>query len=134
MHKLYKEDPYWQIPYILSGLKKKGLLIVNGCRSFLEVKRLKDLCSLVLIVEIRASTSARRKRLRLRDGTSRQEFKKIENDEMRITSLPKILQEDFVDIVIMNNDSLATLKVKAKKFASLILSFNFERMKSKNER
>jgi len=23
MHKLYKEDPYWQIPYILSGLKKK---------------------------------------------------------------------------------------------------------------
>lgn len=123
MHQRYEENPYWQIPYILSKFKKRGFLIVNGCRSFLEVEKIRKLCSLVLIVEIRASASARKERLRLRDGTSQLEFRKIERDEMRVTPLPKILQEDLVDIVIMNNDSLDALREKARKIAFLMLSF-----------
>lgn len=57
MHQRYKENPYWQIPYILSELSRKGLLIIDGCRSFLEFKKLIELCSPVLVVEIRASAS-----------------------------------------------------------------------------
>ncbi len=68
MHQRYEENPYWQIPHIQSELNKKRLLIIDGCRSFLEIKRLMNLCSRILIVEIRASALIRRKRLELRDG------------------------------------------------------------------
>lgn len=133
MHQRYEENSYWQIPYILNEIKKKGLLIVNGCRSFLEIKKLKELCSWVLIVEVRASASARKKRLSLRDGTSQSGFRKIELDEMKVTDLPKILQDDLVDIVIMNNNSLDALKIKAKMFAFLISPFKHREEESKYE-
>jgi len=120
MHQRYEENPYWQIPCMLSEFKKRGFLIVNGCRSLLEVKKLMELSHLVLIIEIRANASVRRERLGLRDGSSQFELRKIERDEMKVTPLPKILQDDLVDMVIMNNSSLNALKVKAKKFAFLI--------------
>jgi len=123
MHRWYENNPYWQIPNILRELKKKGLLIVNGCRSFLEVKKLKNLCPLVLIIEIRAKASIRQRRLRLRDGTTPLEFRKIENDEMKVTPLRKILKGELVDVVIMNNGSFDSFKAKAKKIALLISPF-----------
>jgi len=122
MHRLYGENPYWQIPQILNELREKGFLIVNGSRSFLEIEKLIKSCPLALVVEIRANALARRKRLGLRDGTSKLEFKKIESDEMKVTPLAKILQDDFVDVVITNNGSLEALEKKAKNFALLLSS------------
>ena len=120
MHQRYKENPYWQIPYILDKLDKKKLLIVNGCRSLLEIKKLIELYPGALVVEIRASTSIRRERLNTRDGTDQFHFKEVEKDEGEATDLPKILEEDLVDIVIMNNGSLKTLKLKSEKFVLLL--------------
>lgn len=123
MHQKYQENPYWQVPYILDSLEKKGLLMVNGPRSILEVKKLIELHPQTLVIEIRAGAAARSKRLSLRDGTSFSAFRRVEADEMKVTDLPKILKDNVVHLVVINNGSLEEFRIKAERLALLILSF-----------
>jgi dephospho-CoA kinase len=122
MHQRYEKDSLWQIPFILNKYDKNKFLIVDGCRSFLEFKKIIETFSQNLVIEIRAKDSFRKERIRLRDNTNCSGFRKIEKDESEITPLDRILESDLIDIVVNNNNSLAALKVKAKKI-NFLLSF-----------
>jgi len=118
---MYAKDPYWQIPYILSELKKKKFLILDGPRQLSEIRRLLELCPDTLVIRITANPLNRYNRLRHRDKIGSKEFQRIEEDEARETGLKKVLE--LADISVENNDSLTKLKETARKFGLLLLGF-----------
>ena len=118
---MYAKNPYWQVPYILSELKEKKFLVLDGPRQFSEVQRLIELCPNTLIVRIKSSLLNRYNRLQNRDKISFKDFQKIQKDEAQETGLEKILE--LADILVENNGSLTKFKEVARKVGLLLSGY-----------
>lgn len=116
---LYGSNPNWQEPFILEALKRKKFLIFSGPRRIAQVKRLIEICSDSLVIEIRTDDRVRYNRLRERDGITPDEFKRIEKDEAERTELDEMIKH-YADIVVENNGSAEKMQRTARKLARLL--------------
>lgn len=116
----YTENPYWQVPMILSELEGKDFLIYDGPRRIAEVRRLIKQYPNIALVKIIADDSVRLERLRARDGITEKDFKRIKQHESKETQLGQIL--DLAVVIIENNGTLTQLQQKANNFRE---QFNF---------
>jgi len=110
----YRENPYWQIPYMLKVLNETGLLLLDGPRRTDEVKKLLELCSEVVIIKVIAGLQKRQGRLESRDGADEDAFKRVIADEKSETGLVNHLLA-MADITIENKGSLEDLQDIAKE-------------------
>jgi len=120
---LYKKDPYWQVPRILTELQTKKFLILDGPRQACEIKRLIELYPNTLVIRIEADTYTRWERLKERDNIDFESFERIEKDETKETELEKVFKE-LVDITIQNNGSIEKLQKIARIFSNLLKNLN----------
>jgi dephospho-CoA kinase len=110
----YGEDPYWQIPYMISVLEKTGMLLLDGPRRIDEVDELLKRYPQSIIIGVFASTKERRKRLGKRDGADEEAFKRIILDEQLETNLGDRLLS-MAHITIRNDGSIEDLEKIARE-------------------
>jgi len=118
--KKYEENPYWQVPMILSELEKKDFLIYDGPRRIAEVRELLRKCPRAIVIRIIANDKIRLGRLKQRDNINIKDFRRIKRHESKETQLNQIL--NLAVIVIENNESLVELQEKANAVRTC---FNF---------
>lgn len=116
----YANDPEWQIPYILSALDRRGILLLDGPRRIREVEALREHHINTPIITISSSRKNRSMRLAGRDEVDEDEFRRIQDDEANETELNEILA--LSDITINNDDDLVKLQKGALSLRKLIRS------------
>lgn len=116
----YAKDPYWQAPLILTALKGKKFLIVDGPRRALEIKRLKELCRTIIVKivsnpENRFKWLKERKKIGLR---TLEEFKRLERDETKKMDIEELTE--MADITVINNLSKKRHQKRGKRFGLML--------------
>ncbi len=125
IHKLatekYQENPYWQVPKILSELSKRNFLVLDGPRRIKEVKALLEKNPRTIIVRIVIpENETRSKRLNKRDKTKPKDFKRIIEDETRETELNQIIS--LSDLEISNDKEINDIEKTALEFKKIIIN------------
>jgi ribose 1,5-bisphosphokinase PhnN len=110
----YKENLYWQIPFMVQVVERIGLLLLDGPRRTDEVKKIRELYPESVIIKVVSGPQERQRRLSKRDGADKEAFKRIVADEKSQTGLINQLMA-MADITVENNGSLEDLQNTAKE-------------------